>query len=144
MTPKQAAFVREYLVDLNATQAAIRSGYSANTARAIASRLLTKVNIQEAVAEAQAERSKRTGVDAAFVLNGLQREAQAGDTDEPNTARIRAMELLGKHLGMFADRLKVEDETQGPREVRITLVEPPGAVESSDTEPSPTQETETT
>lgn len=137
MTPKQAAFVLEYLVDLNATQAAIRAGYSEHTAGSQGQRLLTKVDIQDSISAAQAERAERTGLDAAFVLNGLQREAQAGDTGEPNTARIRAMELLGKHLGMFADRLKVEDETQGPREVRITLVEPPGAVESSDAETSP-------
>ena len=125
MTPKQAAFVLEYLVDLNATQAAIRAGYREKTAASMGWELLRKPEIQEAIAAAQAERAESTKVDAAFVLNGLQREAAAGDTGEPNTARIRAMELLGKHLGMFADRLKVEDETQGPREVRITLVEPP-------------------
>ncbi len=54
LTPKQELFVREYLVDLNATQAAIRAGYSADTARQQGSRLLTDVDVQDAVAAAQA------------------------------------------------------------------------------------------
>lgn len=54
LTPKQTRFVAEYLVDLNATQAAIRAGYSAKTARQIGQRLLTKVDIAAAVGELQA------------------------------------------------------------------------------------------
>ena len=125
MTPKQAAFVLEYLVDLNASAAAVRAGYSKRTARIQACKLLTKPNIQEAVSAAQAERAARTEVTQDWVIERLRSEAEAGDFGEPNGPRIRAAELLGKHLGMFADRLKVEDETPGPREVRITLVEPP-------------------
>ena len=125
MTPKRAAFVLEYLVDMNAAQAAIRAGYSEHTARTIGSELLTFPDVQDAITEAQAERAERTKVDADFVLKGLCREAEAGDTDDPNTARIRAMELLGKHLGMFVERAAVEVTEQGPREIRITLVEPP-------------------
>ena len=61
-TPKQARFVEEYLVDLNATQAAIRAGYSKKTARQVASENLTKPDIQEAIAAAQDDRSERTGI----------------------------------------------------------------------------------
>ena len=125
MTPKRIAFVQEYLKDLNATQAAIRAGYSERTAGQTGHEILKFPEIQAALADAQAERSERTKVDAAFVLNGLQREAAAGDTGEPNTARIRAMELLGKHLGMFVERAQVEVTEPTPREVRITLVEAP-------------------
>ena len=59
---KQQAFVDEYLIDLNATQAAIRAGYSVTSARDIGCENLTKPNIQEAIAKAMAERSKRTGI----------------------------------------------------------------------------------
>ena len=62
LTEKQRRFVDEYLIDLNATQAAIRAGYSVKTAREQASQNLTKLNIQQEISEKMAERSKRTGV----------------------------------------------------------------------------------
>ena len=124
MTPKQAAFVLEYLVDLNATQAAIRAGYSAETAGSTGWENLQKPEIQAAITEGQGERVVRTKVDQDYVIRGLSREAEAGDVDEPNGPRIRALELLGKHQGMFVERAAVEVTEQGPREVRITLVEP--------------------
>ncbi|WP_093231797.1 terminase small subunit [Thermoflavimicrobium dichotomicum] len=60
LTPKQQRFVEEYLIDLNATQAAIRAGYSKKTAEAIASRLLRNVKVQTAIQQAKKERSERT------------------------------------------------------------------------------------
>lgn len=71
LTPKQRAFVREYLVDLNATQAAIRAGYSVDTARAIGAENLTKPNIAKAIAAAMELRSKRTDITADRVLMEL-------------------------------------------------------------------------
>ncbi|MEL7445085.1 MAG: terminase small subunit [Pseudomonadota bacterium] len=68
LTPKQKRFVEEYLVDLNATQAAIRSGYSQKTARAIGQENLTKPDISDAIAEAEAARSERTQITADRVL----------------------------------------------------------------------------
>ena len=62
LTPRQKRFVEEYLIDLNATQAAIRSGYSVKTAKEIGAENLTKPYIEAAVARAMAERSRRTGV----------------------------------------------------------------------------------
>ena len=62
LTEKQRRFVDEYLIDLNATQAAIRAGYSVKTAKDIGCQNLAKLNIQQAVSEQMAERSKRTGV----------------------------------------------------------------------------------
>lgn len=59
MTKKQKRFVEEYLIDLNATQAAIRAGYSPTTAKEIGCENLTKPNISEAIAKAMAERSLR-------------------------------------------------------------------------------------
>ena len=62
LTAKQQRFIEEYLIDLNATQAAIRAGYSVKTANEQGSQLLAKLSIQQAIAEKMAERSKRTGV----------------------------------------------------------------------------------
>lgn len=71
LTAKQAAFVDEYMVDMNATQAAIRAGYSAKTAEWIGPQLLGKTHVASAIREAQASRSKRVKVDADYVLNRL-------------------------------------------------------------------------
>lgn len=71
LTDKQRRFVDEYLVDLNATQAAIRAGYSEDTARQIGSENLSKPDIADAIAEAMAERSKRVQITADEVLREL-------------------------------------------------------------------------
>ena len=68
---KQQRFVEEYLKDLNATQAAIRSGYSEKTARDIGCENLTKPNIAKAIEEAQNKRQEQTQIDAAYVLKRL-------------------------------------------------------------------------
>lgn len=75
MTPKQERFVQEYLVDLNATQAAIRAGYSERTAKVIGHENLTKPDVQAAIAAAQQERAKRTGITQDRVLQELARIA---------------------------------------------------------------------
>ena len=62
LSEKQQRFVDEYLIDLNATQAAIRAGYSVKTANEQGSQLLAKLSIQQVISEKMAERSKRTGV----------------------------------------------------------------------------------
>lgn len=71
LTPKQQRFVEEYLIDLNATQAAIRAGYSEKTAKVIAAQNLSKLNVQEAIEEAQSKRAEQTQIDAAYVLRRL-------------------------------------------------------------------------
>lgn len=71
LTDRQQRFVDEYLIDLNATQAAIRAGYSARTANEQAARLLANVSVDEAVARAKAERSARIGLTADRVLQEL-------------------------------------------------------------------------
>jgi len=81
LTAKQQRFVEEYLVDLNATQAAIRSGYSAKNADKIGSELLGKTRVAEAVAEAQEKRSQRTGITQDRVLNELAKLAFANSLD---------------------------------------------------------------
>lgn len=146
LTEKQQRFVDEYLIDLNATQAAIRAGYSVKTADAIGCENLTKPNIQQAIAEKMAERSKRTGVNQDRVVLELAKIAFVKLTDvidnqgrikdtatEDDLAciesmkykksdsdtgasierevkispKLKALELLGKHLGMWNDKLDV-------------------------------------
>lgn len=81
MNRRQSAFVDEYLIDLNATQAAIRAGYSAKTASSQGERLLRNVEVSAAVSAAQAERSKRTRIDADWVLTRLGAEVEADLAD---------------------------------------------------------------
>src|SRR5215469_13597354 len=71
MTPKQARFIDEYLVDLNATQAAIRAGYSAKTAEVQGCRLLRNAQIASEIRRRQQERAKEVGVTQEFVIAGL-------------------------------------------------------------------------
>lgn len=83
MTPKQQRFVEEYLIDLNATAAYRRAGYAAkgNSAEVNATRLLRNAQVQAAIMEAQVERSRQTGIDAAWLLKRLADEAVADLND---------------------------------------------------------------
>ena len=103
MTPRQQRFVDEYLVDLNATQAAIRAGYSARTAEQQGPRLLGNVEIAKAVQAAQQVRSDRVQITQDDVLRGLRREATLTGDGSSHAARISAWGLIGKHLGMFVE-----------------------------------------
>ncbi|MCW7764301.1 terminase small subunit [Photorhabdus luminescens] len=71
LTDKQEMFCREYLVDLNATQAAIRAGYSDKTANRIGSENLSKLDIQKRISELKSERNEVVKVDAEYVLRRL-------------------------------------------------------------------------
>lgn len=152
MTPKQEAFVREYLIDLNATQAAIRAGYAPGSASVEGSRLLANAKVAAAIAIGQRERAEKAGVTAERVLAELAkigfsdirrlftpggnlvpvpdlddeaaasvssvevitRKVPGGDADEvERVAKIKlwdkraALVDMGKHLGMFTDKLEV-------------------------------------
>lgn len=85
LSEQRQRFVDEYLIDLNGTQAAIRAGYSPKTANEQASRLLANVSIQEAIAKAMAERSKRTGVNQDRVVLELARIAFVNIEDVVDT-----------------------------------------------------------
>ncbi len=147
MTDKQKKFVEEYLIDLNATQSAIRAGYSPKTANEQGARLLANVSIQEAISKAMAERSRRTGINQDRIVQELARIAFVKITDvvdpdgEINTnasdddlaciesykvedsdsvngssskrevklaSKIKALELLGKHVGMWNDKIQID------------------------------------
>lgn len=130
LTDKQTAFVREYLVDLNATQAAIRAGYSERTASRIGPQLLGKTCVREAIEKAQAKRARRVEVKAEDVLRGvIEVTTQARDSGDLKTA-LKGYELQGKHLGMWTE--KVKQEVSGPdggpvaSEIVVRFVEPGG------------------
>ena len=106
MTPKQECFCREYLVDLNATAAALRAGYSERTAKQQGSRLLTNVDVQAAIAEAQKARAMRTGLTQDAVVQGLLKEAVFKGEGSSPAARVSAWAHLG--LGMFKDKIAVD------------------------------------
>lgn len=146
LTEKQKRFVEEYLIDLNATQAAIRAGYSAKTANEQGARLLVNVSIQKAISRAMTARSNRTNISQDRVVNELakiaflniadlidqngnmksnvSRDDMAGiewmrsrgietengyvkETEFRLTSKLKALELLGRHLGMFTDRVEL-------------------------------------
>ena len=115
MTRKQQFFVKEYLIDLNATKAAIRAGYSQKTAYRMGFENLNKPQIQAEIQAAMDERSARTEITSDQVLKNL--DAIKADamriTDEltgmrDRSAAIKALELQGKHLGMWTDRQKID------------------------------------
>lgn len=107
LTDRQARFCEEYLIDLNATQAAIRAGYSEKTANEQGARLLANVSVQEKIAELKAERAKRTEITQDSVIQELAAVARAEVKGVRAVDKLKALELLGKHLGMFVERYEV-------------------------------------
>jgi phage terminase small subunit len=150
LTEKQKRFVEEYLIDLNATQAAIRAGYSVKRASELGYQLLQKTTVSEAISKAMAERSRRTGITQDRIIRELAKVAFVNATDVINmdeatirgeanrddTAaiasvkvktiptetgeiverevktydKLKALELLGKHLGMFTDKISISGD----------------------------------
>ena len=107
MNAKQLQFVREYLVDMNGTQAAIRAGYSKVGARVQANRLLTNVDVRAAIAKMADKRAKKTEVTQEQVVVELRKIAFSRKT---TAHKVRALELLGKHLCMFTDVMRHEGD----------------------------------
>lgn len=123
LTDKQQAFVNEYLIDLNATQAAIRAGYSPKTAQEQSSRLLSNVMVAKAIEEAKKAREERTEVTQDWVIHEMVEQYKAanqripkvsfgGDqvTDENGNpvfvpvdmaAASKALDMLAKHTGAY-------------------------------------------
>jgi len=104
MTPKQATFTVEYLKDLNATKAAERAGYAHPNVQG--TQLLSNPVVRDVVQQELDARAQRVRVDADWVIDQLEREAT--NYQNSGSTRVRALELLGKHLGAFTpSRLEV-------------------------------------
>lgn len=119
LTDKQKRFCEEYLVDLNATQAAIRAGYSEKTARQTASENLSKPDIQDTIAELRKNVSDKLNIDIQWVLQRFADISNRCMTAEPvmifdgeswvesgeykfdSSGANKATEMIGKHLGFF-------------------------------------------
>lgn len=114
LTDKQKRFCEEYLVDLNATQAAFRAGYSRKTAYSIGDENLKKPEIREYLQELIDQRSERTGITADTVLKELERIALS-DAEITGKEKIKALELLGKHLGLFTEQNGTPGEQELPK-----------------------------
>ncbi|MCP1679422.1 terminase small subunit [Kerstersia gyiorum] len=167
LTEKKRRFAAEYIKDLNATQAAIRTGYSERTARSQGQRLLTDVDVAALIEELQAARADRTQVDADYVLRRMIEidqmdvldimndrmelkpvsewpaiwrqylsgfdlaEMFEGKGDERDVVgilkkikwpdKVRNLELLGRHLGMFKDKMELTGKNGGPVEQSLTV-----------------------
>jgi phage terminase small subunit len=117
LTAKQERFVQEYLIDLNATQAAIRAGYSEKTSYSIGQENLNKPEISDAIKRAGAKISERTEITIDAVMHDIEsikssamriRIRDDGEEEMMNyQAALKACELQGKRLGMFTDKLHV-------------------------------------
>jgi phage terminase small subunit len=122
LTAKQKRFVEEYLVDLNATQAAIRAGYSPKTANEIGAENLAKPSIRLLIEEYQRKRSERLEVTQDAVMRDLtdlcNQAAKAGQY----TAAVKAKELQGKHLGMFVDKIQHSGDPKAPLQSVVEVV----------------------
>ena len=108
---KQAQFVLEYLKDRNATQAAIRAGYSAKTAGQIGDENLKKPKIRAAVDAATAKVAEKTETEAEWVRRRLKEEADDFSEFASHSARIKALELIGKINGIFEADNKQQNAT---------------------------------
>jgi phage terminase small subunit len=124
LTPKQAAFVQEYLIDLNASAAYRRAGYSGGDADVNGPALMGNHGIKAAIDAEMAKRSNRVRIDQDEVIAGLRREAERTGEGSSHSARVQALIALGRHLGMFNDKLAVTAEVvMSPAERRARIDE---------------------
>lgn len=124
LTPRQQVFVTEYLVDLNATQAAVRAGYSAKTAHAQGPRLLEHVEVRAAVDDALKRRSERVEVKADDILRELLRLAMVdiGEAFDAN-GRLKPIKDIPPDVRRAIAGIEVFEEFKGSGQDRIPVGE---------------------
>lgn len=108
LTKQQTVFANEYCIDRNGRQAAIRAGYSEKTADQQASRLLSNVKVKEYIDAKLNRISMKAEVTAEWVLNELKDTYKSAREQAELTAANKSLELMGKHIGMFTDKVKMD------------------------------------
>lgn len=108
LSPKEERFCQEYVIDYNGTQAAIRSGYKESDAAVRASKLLRKAKVSARVRDLQQEMAQRLALSQDYVVIELVNTYKECKAVEDSKNALRALELMGKHLGMFEKRQKEE------------------------------------
>ena len=106
LTDKMATFVDEYMIDLNASQAVLRAGYKTKAPHKMGAKLMNHPLVSAAIAERRRERQEETKLSADYVINKLVAIANKQEDESPQAA-LRALELLGKHLGLYRDRQEI-------------------------------------
>lgn len=112
LTTKQKRFVEEYLIDFNATQAAIRAGYSENSAYSIGQENLKKPEIKGEIDKLTDKMTERALITKERIIQGLLNEAETFGEGSSHSARVSAWAHLGKHLQMFTDKVEVTGKMQ--------------------------------
>jgi phage terminase small subunit len=110
LTNKQSKFVSEYLVDLNATQAAIRAGYSPHTAQEQSSRLLSKAIVQEAVMKEREKAAKRNEVTVDEITQMHRRAFQVSEQAQQGSAMTGSAQNLAKLHGLIIEKSEVSTD----------------------------------
>jgi len=133
LTDKQRAFCREYMIDLNATKAAVRAGYSKKGAEVTASKLLRVAKVQSVIEKLRHESEQRTQIKADDILRSIKSIAddasQLVRRDDGTKsmlnpmAALRAYELLGKHLAMWTERREVNADVKLSG-IEVVIVDP--------------------
>ncbi|MBC8525902.1 MAG: terminase small subunit [Candidatus Cloacimonetes bacterium] len=120
LTYKQKRFCKEYAIDFNATQSAIRAGYSKKTAYSQGQRLLKKVEIKNSIRELENKHTEEVEITVEDILRELKKIAFDLQSEEVRYRdKLKALELLGKHLSMWTDRQEITKIDQ--RIVKIDL-----------------------
>lgn len=120
LNPKQKMFCKEYLIDLNATQASIRAGYSKKTASIIGFENLRKPNIQKEIDKLMGQRNERVQLTADKVLSDIEDIREIALAENQYNISLKASELQGKHLALFTERVAHEGDLKWP-EIKISL-----------------------
>ena len=126
LTYQQQMFIDAYVAGHNATKAAIIAGYSEGSARQQASRILARDYIKEEVDRRRQDAVAKLNLSPEFVLQRLQAEANGLGPGTSAEARIKALELLGKHMGMFVEKREIEHsgEIDAGGKFEVVIVDP--------------------
>ena len=118
ISPKQDMFCRCYLVSFNAAQAAREAGYSAKTAVTQAARLLSKVHIQERIAELKAEIDAEKSWNAAFVRERMRAVAERAEDEGNLSVAATMLTTMARAEGLLSDKMELTGRQQSTFKIK--------------------------